>query len=154
MHINDINYEAQPPLIRLMLDVRRIDAQIVRLREGISQVEAYMRKCTSRLTGMPRSGQSVAWDDLIQQKDELRAEIQNKQAERLRLAQVVATSPDCDRLELDEYRVLCMRYMTGHSLAETALELHMGKTTVYEAEQRALAKIRTIPNESERFRTI
>lgn len=154
MYIDKIDYNAQPRLVQLMLDVRQAGVRIIRLRENVNRINAQLCKCTSRLTGLPRGSQSISWDELINQKDDLEAEIKRVRTEQMRLSQLVATSPDCDRLELDEYHVLCERYMTGHSLAETAMELRMGKTTVYETEQRALAKIRTNPNESERSRTI
>ena len=153
MYIDKVDYDKQPPLIKKMLDVRRVDAQIARYRESIRQIETQMHKCTSRLTGMPRGGNAIAWADLIAEKDELKTEIEKKRLERLKLAQLVALDPDCDRLSLDEYRILCMRYMSGYSLAETAFELNLGKTTVYDIERKSLTKIRTNPNESERIRT-
>lgn len=56
MYIDKVDYDKQPPLIKKMLDVRRVDAQIARYRESIRQIETQMHKCTSRLTGMPRGG--------------------------------------------------------------------------------------------------
>lgn len=149
MYIDKVEYGKQPPLIQMMLDVRRVDAQIARYKENIRQIEAQMRRCTSHLTGMPRSSQTVAWDDLIAEKDKLKTEIESKEVKRLKLAQKVALDPACDRLNMDEYRILCMRYMEGYTLAETAVEMNLGKTTVYDIEQRSLKKIRTNPNESE-----
>lgn len=154
MTYEKMQYELQPRLIQMMLDVRQADKQIERLNDTIRQIEAQMRKCTSWLTGMPRSGQKITWDDLINRKDELISEVQKIKMERLELAQRVAISPECDKLDMDEYRVLCLRYMDERSFNDIAKVMHMGKTTVYELERRAYAKIRTNPNESERIRTI
>ena len=147
------DYEAMPQLVRKMLDVSRIDGQIARYRMDLRQVETQLGKCTSRLTGLPRGGQGMSWDDLITRKDKLTEEIRRLSIERDRLAQDIAVDPDCDLLELDEYRVLCLRYMAGLKLSQIARELHMGRTTVYDYEQRALLKIRTNPNKSEQIRT-
>lgn len=149
----NIDYNSQPQLIRKMLDVRQMDKRIERCRDAIRQVESQLCKCTTRLTGLPRSGQTAAWDDLIARKDELCGELGHLQTAKARLAYDVALDPACDLLELDEYRVLCLLYMSGHTLKETARELHMCKTTVYDYEQRSLAKIRTIPDKPEQLRT-
>lgn len=125
-----IPYAEHPRLIQMMLDVRRIERQIVRLQDSAKRWESQKYKITSHISGMPHGGERLDLCDINQEIDDINAKVLETRQQRNVLIAELDTHPDADRLEPEEYEALKYKYiyeLTHEAIAET---MHVSVATV------------------------
>lgn len=125
-----IPYAAQPRLIQMMLDARRIERQIERLKDSARRWESQKYKVTSHISGMPHGGEKLDLCDINQEIDDIMIKVRELERERNTLIATIDTHPDADRLETEEHEALKHKYireLTHEAIAET---MHVSLATV------------------------
>lgn len=120
-----------------LLNIGKMKRAIEAKREKIRSLEELATSATQTITGMPHNPSSTKsrMADAVCKKVDLEREIAQLEAERSAAIAYLNTLPDTE-----ETTLLIKRYVRELTWEDIAIEMHYGRTKIYELHKAAVAE--------------